>query len=104
MTTIPVYVSESEQQAEKPEKGTLGVLRSGGEEPKGVLKYVDADKLKNSVASLTAQLSEVFADLKKVGDFKLSEVSISVEVSAEGGLVLIGKAGISGGISLKFKP
>ena len=60
--------------------------------------------LKNSVFSLTSQLSDAFADLKTVGEFNLSEVSVSVAVSAEGGLILIGKAGITGGISLKFKP
>jgi len=102
MSTIPVFVSE--QPADQTESGTLGVLRSGGDEPKGVLKHVDTDKLKNSVLALTSQLSGVFADLKTVGEFQLSEVSVSVEVSAEGGLILIGKAGISGGINLKFKP
>ena len=104
MATIPVYVAESEQQADQSQKGTLGVLRSGGDEPPGVLKHVDADTLKNSISSLTSQLSDVFADLKKVGEFNLSEVSVSVAVSAEGGLILIGKAGITGGIRLKFKP
>ena len=60
--------------------------------------------MKDSVTALTSQLADVFADLKKVGEFNLSEVTVSVEVSAEGGLILIGKAGISGGISLKFTP
>jgi hypothetical protein len=51
-----------------------------------------------------AQLADVFADLKAVGDYKLAEVTISVEVSAEGNVILVGKAGVSGGISLKFEP
>lgn len=42
---------------------------------------------------------------EEVGKFKLSEITVSAEISAEGGLVLIGtgvKAGASGGITFKF--
>jgi len=104
MTKIPVYVSESEDATNRASEPTLGVLRGDEPSTKGVLRHIDPALLKRSVAELTSQLDEVFRDLKAVGDFQLAEVSISVEVSAEGGLILLGKAGVSGGINLKFTP
>ena len=43
-------------------------------------------------------------DVKKVGDFGLTQVQLTVELNAEGGVALIGsaKAGIRGGIILTF--
>jgi hypothetical protein len=107
MAMIPVLVSENEGSAEGVQEGTLGTLRShgrtlGGE--KSVVRNLDVGRLKSSVNTLMAQLADVFADLKAVGDYKLAEVTISVEVSAEGNVILVGKAGVSGGISLKFEP
>ena len=51
-------------------------------------------------------LSAVFADLKQVGGFEVKEVQVSVEVSAEGGVSLLGtaKASAGGAITLTFSP
>ena len=103
MKTIPVYVTEDSHQ--EPEAGDqlLGMLGPEKGETKKI-RFIDTEKLKGSARDLTEQLSQIFADLKAVGDFKLQEVTVSIEVSAEGSLILVGKAGISGGISLKFAP
>lgn len=112
--TIPVLVSESAS-AKSPvkgamspvKKGTLGATRTLGSTlgaEKSAVRNLDISNLKASVADLASQLSEVFRDLKAVGGFKLTEVTVSVEVSAEGSVFLVGKAGVSGGISLKFEP
>ena len=105
--TIPVLVSESAGEKPPVKKATLGASRALGptlSAEKSAVRNLDISKLKGSVADLASQLSEVFRDLKAVGGFKLTEVTLSVEVSAEGSVFLIGKAGVNGGISLKFEP
>ena len=103
MEKIPIYVSDRSLDPQDKEEATLGLLGSDDSGPKG-LRLIDAEKLKTSAQSLTKQLSTVFADLEAVGDFKLREVTVTIEVSAEGSLILVGKAGITGGIALKFAP
>jgi hypothetical protein len=49
-------------------------------------------------------MSDVLKDAQQVGGFTLKEVKLQVEISAEGNIVLIGKAGVSGAISLTFAP
>ena len=51
-------------------------------------------------------LAEAFQDIRQVGEFSLSEVSIELEVTAEGGVAFIGTAKVSGSgsITLKFNP
>ncbi len=46
----------------------------------------------------------MFEDIKSVGDFKLSQVDVKLEINAEGGVALIGtaKAGATGAINLSF--
>lgn len=104
MSKIPVLVAEPDVPREASREATLGGTLAGGTKRGTVLREVEISKLKNSAKALTEQLAQVFADLKAVGDFKLAEVTVSVEVSAEGNVLLIGKAGISGGIELKFQP
>lgn len=68
------------------------------------LAEVSVDVLRTKLTNSMAALSEVFSDIGKVGDFHLSEVSIGIEVSAEGGIHFIGttKVAGSGSITLKF--
>jgi len=80
------------------EEGTLGP--SGGK--KHVIKEITDDKLRESLSGLTAQFSELLTDIRQVGEFKLQQVQIAVAVTAEGGFVLVGKAGIKGAITLTF--
>ncbi len=95
MSTIPVVVEESNEAG----SDTLGLLTSGT-----VIKHIDAGKIRQSLSDLSGQISEILQDIKAVGDFKLKEVSLSVQIGAEGGVALIGtaKAKASGAISLKF--
>ena len=62
--------------------------------------------VQESLAELSGRLSTLLADLKAVGGFQLSEVRVGVELTAEGGVNLIGNltAGAKGAIELTFKP
>jgi hypothetical protein len=70
------------------------------------LADVPVDTLKASLKSATSLLAEAFQEIRQVGQFSLSEVSIELEVSAEGGVSFIGTAKVSGSgsITLKFSP
>ena len=58
------------------------------------------------MTKLTENLSTLLADLKAVGGFELAEVQVAVELTAEGGVNLIGNltAGAKGAMQLTFKP
>ncbi len=79
--------------------GNLGLLT-----PKTVIKQVDAGKISQSMVSLTDKISTILEDIKSVGNFKLKNVTLSVEINAEGGVSLIAnaRAGIKGTIQLTF--
>jgi hypothetical protein len=96
--TIPVVVEPIEKAAVQ----TLG-LRDHLEK---FIADIDADTLRQSLTSLSTQLRTLFQDVKKVGDFKLSQIQVGIQISAEGGVALIGtaKAGASGTINLTFSP
>ena len=100
MPKLQVLIDDS---AEAGSSGTLGgtLSRPG---LAGRVKALDTSVLKESASALVTELSSVFASLKEVGDFNLKEVTVSISVNAEGGLVLVGKAGVTGGISLTFEP
>src|SRR5262245_40054070 len=95
MSTIPVIVEREKE----PQSGTLGVLTATTQ-----IKEIDTDKIRQSFSKLSEQLSTLLQDIKQVGQFKLKEVQLQVEVTAEGGVALIGvaKAGVSGAITLTF--
>ncbi|MBI1925885.1 hypothetical protein HYR99_16745 [Candidatus Poribacteria bacterium] len=97
MSTIPIRLEESTES----QSGTLGVLTPGS-----VIKHVSADKIRESLVEFSGQISQVLQDIKAVGDFKLKEVQLSVEITAEGGVALIGKAevGAKGAMTLTFAP
>jgi len=96
MKEISVIVEEEEK--------SEGHLRSGKKESKVRAKNINAEKLKDSMSELAGQISEIMNDIKSVGDFKLQQVQLAVEISAEGGVSLIGtaKAGAKGAITLTF--
>lgn len=97
-STIPVVIEASAA----PVTRGLGL----GDHLERRIAEIDADTLRQSLASLTGQLETLFQDIKSVGGFKLSQVQVSLEISAEGGFALIGtaKASASGAISLTFSP
>lgn len=95
MAMIPIIFEDTPEL----ESGTLGVLTPGT-----VLKQVDADKIRQSLAELSEQISHVLQDIKTVGEFKLKEVELSVEINAEGGVALVSsaKVGAKGTMTLTF--
>ncbi len=99
MTTIPVIVEEQEERR----SGTLGGPRSG--KAKTGVRNMDSGRLKESLSQLSKGAAEIFQDIKSVGDFQLTEVQMQAEITAEGGFALVGlaKAGMKGGITLKFR-
>ena len=86
MNTIPILFEQGLQQ---PETGTLGVLTPKTER---VIEEIDADKIKQSLSELSSKLSDMFQDIKTVGNFKLQTIQLSVEISAEGGVSLVANA------------
>jgi hypothetical protein len=103
MPTIPVLLDDATPDNHPPRvsPGTLGL---GSERRGPKVKELDTDKLRDSLTGLSAQLQEVFRDIKQVGDFQLKQVQVSVEVNAASGFVLIGSAsiGAKGAITLTF--
>ncbi len=81
----------------------------GNAEPKGapaaVLKSVPISALRESLKDVCGDLTEALRDIRDVGRFRLAEVSVGVEVSAVGGISLIGTASVEGkgAITLKFE-
>lgn len=75
------------------------------ETAEAVIERIPVGKLRANLHAVCSNVVEVLKDIKKVGDFELSEVTLQVEVGAEGGIALIGTANVSGSgaISLTFK-
>ncbi len=69
-----------------------------------VRKEISIERLRQSMTDLAHSALGVLEGIRDVGRFKLSEVTLKVEVSAEGGVDLIGTASVggSGSITLKF--
>jgi len=95
METIQVVSADSNENDQK----ILGILDSGIS-----IREIDVNVLRSSISKLSNKISEILQDIKTVGDFRLKEVKISVEVNTEGGVVLVGslKGGAKGAITLKF--
>ncbi len=98
MELISVIVDEEEAAPTR----TLGATARGLGETK--VRQLDVDQLRASFGKLSGQVSAILQDVRQVGDFKLKEVELQVEISAEAGVNLVGnlKAGTRGAISLTF--
>ena len=96
MDSIPMLVSMPEE-----DEDAKGMFIPDAEV---VLQSIPVDKLRQNLNKVCAQLGSALQDVKQVGNFKLKEVSVQVEVSAEGGVELIGTAtlGGKGAITLTF--
>jgi len=104
MPTIPVVVESDDIRPPSPNRdGTLSVLTP--ESSGSRIREMDVDKLRESLSQLSENAAMIFQNMKQVGDFRLKEVQLQVEVTAEGGFALIGtaKAGVKGAITLTFK-
>jgi autotransporter translocation and assembly factor TamB len=60
--------------------------------------------LRENLNKVCQGMASMLSDVKKVGNFRLKEVTIQVEVTAEGGIELVGtaKLGGKGAITLTF--
>ena len=97
MNTLPIIIEDAEPVSETLDGSILS--------PEERIKNIDADKIRASISDLSEKISQILGDIKSVGDFKLKQVQLGVEISAEGGVALIGtaKAGAKGAITLTFE-
>ena len=102
--TISVVLGPTDTQTELQREATLGA-RDLMHRLTGPVE-IPVDTLRASLAELTTKLSTLLADLKTVGGFELAQVQVAVELTAQGGVHLIGNltAGAKGAIQLTFKP
>jgi hypothetical protein len=96
MESLPIWVSVSE-----PEDGDTKAIFQP--EAEAVLARVPIEKLRANLGKLCNQLSTALEDIRAVGKFRLKEVEIAVEVSAQGGIELIGTATLGGKGAIKMK-
>ncbi len=103
MAKIQVLTTDRSSPIEKEEQ-YLGKFDKGKQIQKNLVKDFDSDILKSSIKKLTSNVSDIFEDLNNTGKFKLKEITITAEITAEGKIILIGGASVKGGITLKFEP
>lgn len=96
METIPILVSQLEKDSD-----TKSIFAPDADV---ILERIPIDKLQENLGNLCRQVGTMMNHVKQVGDFKLKEVTIQVEITAEGGIELIGtaKVGGKGAITLTF--
>lgn len=104
--TIPIAVTSetfTASTASANSESTKAVFGSGAAVAERVAE-VPIDKLRESLRAVSTSFLESLSDVSAVGRFRLKEVTVKVEVSAEGGIRLIGSASASakGAIELKF--
>jgi U3 small nucleolar RNA-associated protein 14 len=66
---------------------------------------LDAQALKSQMSSMLAMMDEVFSEANTRPGLQLDEVTLSVEINAEGKVSIVGNGGSlrnSGGMTLKF--
>lgn len=100
MKTIPFVLDAADTSTQGGDTKSLfdSAARAG-------LAQVPVDRLRENLARLTESVAEAFASAGRVGEFYLDEITLQVQVSAEGGVALIGsaKVGGQGSITLTFK-
>ena len=71
MNTLPVIIDDA--------VSSSGTLDGGILAPEDRIKNIDADKIRQSLADLSAKMSQILKDIKdikNVGDFKLKKVEL----------------------------
>ena len=96
METIPFLVSLPDEDEE-----VKGIFSTDTDI---ALRDLPTDLLKKNLSAVCQGVASVLSDVKKMGDFRLKEVTVQVEVTAEGGIELVGtaKLGGKGAITLTF--
>lgn len=106
---LMIWVQKKQVPDDRDGVRTFNVAKGLGnrvaETAEAVIEKIPVAKLRANLHAVCSNVVEVLKDIKKVGDFELSEVTLQVEVGAEGGIALIGTANVSssGAISLTFK-
>jgi len=96
--TIPVVVTLS-----TPPSDDKSILRRVGTAAQAAVN-VDSEKLKANLSALIEKLGTVIsvAEAGTVG-LVLDEMEVGIEITAEGGVVLIGTVGATASMTLTFK-
>jgi hypothetical protein len=102
MDTIPFLVTLPSQTEEDDEMGIFG--RFVPEAPI-ISRAIPTDVLKQNLVGVSRSVVEILEGIRAVGQFKLKQVTLQVEVSADGGINLVGtaKLGGKGAITLTFE-
>lgn len=97
MPTFPVIVRAG--------PGDLQGRAAVATEAATVRKEIDVTTLKRSFEHLTRTLSDVLAEARTVGEYRLKQVDVRVEITSEGGVSLIGTAtvGSTAALTLIFE-
>lgn len=81
---------------------TMGLFRRADGDSGVAL--IPVDRLRDNLAKTADTLRKAFAEFRgDLGDLRLNEVQVGLEVSATGGVHLIGTAGVKGAITLVFR-
>lgn len=98
METILFLVSQPKEEDDDDVKGIFSTDREI------IVRDIPVEKLRSNLNAVCQSVTNALQDIKKVGDFKLKEIQLQVEVTAEGGVELIGtaKLGGKGAITLTF--
>jgi hypothetical protein len=84
------------------DEDTMGLF-GGGDGLAGV-RPVSVEVLRQNLAKTAASLRKALADVgEQFGPLRLDEVQVGLEVSATGGVHLIGTAGVKAAITLVFR-
>jgi hypothetical protein len=96
MDTIPFLVSLPDE-----DEQVKGIFST---EADIVVRDLPTERLRENLNKVCEGVASIVSDVRKVGSFHLKEVTIQVEVTAEGGVELIGtaKLGGKGAITLTF--
>jgi len=94
--TIPVVVSARSNTESK------ALLGKGAD---AVVAQVDVERVRANLDALTKDLAVMFETLKAPESFSLKEVEVGLEITAEGGVNLIGTltVGAKAAVTLKFE-
>ena len=96
MDTIPFLVSLPDE--DEPVKGLFSA------ETEVALRELPTELLRKNLSSVCQGMASMLSDIEELGRFRLKEVTVQVEVTAEGGIELVGtaKLGGTGAITLTF--
>jgi hypothetical protein len=101
---LPVIVSTvaptEEQTDELGRKSVIGKHLDA----ETILQEIPIETIRKNLKAFCDSIGRSLQDIQEVGRFKLTEVTLSIEVSAEGGIQLIGTSKVAGkgAITLTF--